>query len=130
MTLTSSTAQTEKRKRSRPPLTAEQRASRNALPTLPPKPRNRRADHVTRPEVLAYADKPLSDRPLSRFEVLARCNMSTSALYRYMSDGRFPKPDKLSPRKVQWRPRDIAAWLADPVNYRANDNDAPVVTAA
>jgi prophage regulatory protein len=123
-------AQTDKRKRGRPPLTAEQRAARNALPPMPPKPRNRRADHVTRPEVLAYADKPLSDRPLSRFEVLARCNMSTSVLYRYMSEGRFPKPDKLSARKVQWRPNDIAAWLADPVNYRANDNAAPSTRAA
>ncbi|WP_436296117.1 helix-turn-helix transcriptional regulator [Variovorax sp. LjRoot175] len=36
---------------------------------------------------------------------------SASALWRMVSDGRFPKPIKLSERITAWRVRDIRSWL-------------------
>jgi len=37
-------------------------------------------------------------------------------LRRMWGDGRFPKPIRLSPRKLAWREADIDKWFADKEN--------------
>jgi predicted DNA-binding transcriptional regulator AlpA len=39
--------------------------------------------------------------------------------YRLMSEGRAPRPVRLSPRVVAWRLGELKAWRRDPENYRA-----------
>lgn len=38
--------------------------------------------------------------------------LSTSSIYRFIREGRFPKPIKLSERASAWRLEDIEAWIA------------------
>ena len=53
----------------------------------------------------------MTDRLLRRSEVEHLTAMSCSAIYVWMSAGKFPKPVVLGTRKVAWRESDIAAWL-------------------
>lgn len=43
-------------------------------------------------------------------EVKRSTGMSTSSIYRYMSEGEFPTPIKLGPRAVGWLSSEISAW--------------------
>ena len=52
-----------------------------------------------------------TDRLLRLSEVLARCGLSRSSLYRMMRDGSFPEPLKVGVRAVRWRESEIEAWL-------------------
>ena len=52
-----------------------------------------------------------TDRLLRLTEVLARCGLSRSSLYRMMRDGSFPEPLKVGVRAVRWRESEIEAWL-------------------
>ena len=52
-----------------------------------------------------------TDRFLRLSEVLARCGLSRSSLYRMMRDGSFPEPLKVGVRAVRWRESEIEAWL-------------------
>lgn len=49
-------------------------------------------------------------------EVLAITNLSRSTLYRYIAQGRFPKPKKLNPAfgskgAARWLSSDIEQWI-------------------
>jgi prophage regulatory protein len=37
--------------------------------------------------------------------------MSRAAIYKWMLDGKFPRPVRLSSQVVAWRQRDIAEWI-------------------
>ena len=52
-----------------------------------------------------------TDRLLRLSEVLARCGLSRSSLYRMMRDGSFPEPLKVGVRAVRWRESEIEVWL-------------------
>ena len=52
-----------------------------------------------------------TDRLLRLSEVLARCGLSRSSLYRMMRDGSFPEPLKVGVRAVRWRESEIEGWL-------------------
>ena len=45
-------------------------------------------------------------------EVLARCGLSRSSLYRKMRDGSFPTPLQVGVRAVRWRESEVEHWLA------------------
>ena len=45
-------------------------------------------------------------------EVLARCGLSRSTLYRQMGEGAFPRPLRVGVRAVRWREAEIEDWLA------------------
>ncbi|MDE0236527.1 MAG: AlpA family transcriptional regulator [bacterium] len=45
-------------------------------------------------------------------QVEALCRLSTSSIYRLMSDGLFPKPIRVGRRAVRWYASEIDAWLA------------------
>lgn len=49
-------------------------------------------------------------RFLLRPEVQARTGLPTSTIYEMMSRGAFPRPIRLTPRRVAWIEDDILAW--------------------
>ena len=57
---------------------------------------------VTRPD----------DHLLRVNQVLARCGLSRSSLYRQMGEGAFPRPLRVGVRAVRWPESEIEAWLA------------------
>jgi len=48
--------------------------------------------------------------PLS--EVKKRVSISSATIYRWIQEGKFPLPLKLSSNCVRWRESDINAWIA------------------
>lgn len=38
--------------------------------------------------------------------------VSRATLWRWVADGRFPKPHKLSSRVTAWRVEDVRAWIS------------------
>ena len=52
------------------------------------------------------------DRLLRREEVELRCGLSTTTIYRKMSEGTFPKPIKVGDRAVRWYESEIEQWLS------------------
>jgi prophage regulatory protein len=118
---------TPTRKRGRPRLTEKQRAAREQYP----RHYNRKSDFVTRPDVVALAVKSLEPgRLLSRPEVIARTGISTSAIYARLKTGKFPIPIPLSRGAVRWRSEDIARWCADPLGWKADNDNASSARAA
>ena len=59
----------------------------------------------------------LSD--LMRFVPLGR-----TTIYKWVKQGKFPAPMKLSPTVVAWRCEDIHAWLKQQCTSQAAANDA------
>lgn len=45
-------------------------------------------------------------------QVLARVPVSPSTLWRWVREGKFPKPVKLGVMTSAWRASDVAAWIA------------------
>ena len=52
-------------------------------------------------------------RILRHPDVQQMTGLSRSTIYRWSSNGSFPKPTKLGPRAVGWREEQIEAWIAD-----------------
>lgn len=48
---------------------------------------------------------------LSPNSVIARLDIPSTTLYRWIAEGRFPKPVKIGPRRTAFRVSDIEAWL-------------------
>lgn len=57
---------------------------------------------------------PDIDRFLRKPDVLRITGLSSSALYRRISDGTFPKQVKIGAKAVAWRQSEIAIWMSDP----------------
>ena len=54
-----------------------------------------------------------SDNRLLRLrEVLARCGLSRTTVYRQMGERAFPRPLRVGVRAVRWREADIEDWMA------------------
>lgn len=66
------------------------------------------------PELHTQSNNP--DSPTSGFmresELRQRVPISHSTLWRWIRDGRFPQPIKLSDRITVWRQSDVDAWEA------------------
>lgn len=64
------------------------------------------------------------DRILRLRTVLDRTGLTRSTLYRKIKAGEFPNQLQISTNCVGWRESSVAAWLEDPMRYRAaNSND-------
>ncbi len=64
------------------------------------------------------------DRIVRMNTVLARTGLSKSTIYRKIIEGTFPPRIKISVNGAGWRESDINRWVADPVRWRAvNDNE-------
>lgn len=54
----------------------------------------------------------------SRIKTVARfAATSPSSVWRWVSEGRFPKPVKIGPACTAWRNSDLLAWSADPTGW-------------
>ncbi|MCY4430579.1 MAG: AlpA family transcriptional regulator [Rhodospirillales bacterium] len=58
-------------------------------------------------------------RLLTLAEVIHRCGLKKSAIYKRVNEGSFPKPVKLSPKAVRWRSDEIDRWISDVCATRA-----------
>jgi prophage regulatory protein len=64
------------------------------------------------------------DRIIRLKTVLSRTGLSRSTIYRKITEGTFPAQLKISTNSAGWRESDINRWVADPVGWRAaNDNE-------
>lgn len=48
---------------------------------------------------------------ISPKQVMKRLSIPSSTLYRWISNGNFPKPIKIGPRRTAFRHTDIEQWL-------------------
>lgn len=69
---------------------------------------------------------PEPDRIIRLKTVLSRTGMSRSTIYRKIAEGTFPAQLKISVNGAGWKESDINRWVANPVGWRAvNDNEDP-----
>jgi predicted DNA-binding transcriptional regulator AlpA len=65
------------------------------------------------------APAPLPDCELVRLpQLLAAIPVAPSTIWKYIQEGMFPRPLKLSPRVTVWRTSEVREWIAK----RAADN--------
>ena len=55
----------------------------------------------------------VSDRLLRLPEVKQMTSLGTTSIYKYMNEGRFPQPVRLTARSVRWRLSEINFWIAE-----------------
>lgn len=60
----------------------------------------------------------MSTRILPIKPVLDRTGLSRRTLYQEISNGRFPRPVRLAPRRVGWPEADVEAWLKERIEAR------------
>jgi len=69
---------------------------------------------------------PEPDRIIRLKTVLSRTGLSRSTIYRKIAEGTFPPQIRISIHGAGWRESDINRWVANPVTWRAvNDNEGP-----
>jgi prophage regulatory protein len=70
------------------------------------------------------------DRIIRLKTILDRTGLSRSTIYRKIAEGTFPAQIRISVNGAGWKESDVDRWIADPVGWRAaNDNDEPGVEA-
>ena len=57
---------------------------------------------------------------LSPNQVIKRLSIPSSTLYRWISNGTFPQPIKIGPRRTAFRQADIEQWLDNQSENRTN----------
>lgn len=60
---------------------------------------------------ISWWSVPMTDKILSRSEVLKIVGFSARTLYYEIAAGRFPRQVQISKRRVGWRLSDLQAWL-------------------
>ena len=71
-------------------------------------------DDGSEPEATSAADaapEPADDAMLDMHDIVRMTGISESTVKRMISDGRFPKPIKLSIRRIGWPARQVKAWI-------------------
>ena len=64
------------------------------------------------------------DRIIRLKTVISRTGLSRSTLYLKIAEGTFPAQLRISTNGTGWHESDINRWIANPVAWRAaNDND-------
>ena len=59
------------------------------------------------------------DELLPLTKVRAATSLGKTSIYTLIQQGGFPKPLRLSPRRVAWRTSDIQAWIAQQGDTRS-----------
>lgn len=49
-------------------------------------------------------------------EVMSRVGLGRSTIYRWMSEGKFPKPVQLGGHAVAWVEEEVEAWVVNKLN--------------
>ena len=55
--------------------------------------------------------EPEDDTMLRMGEVVRLTGISDSTIKRMVIDGRFPKPMRLSPRRIGWKAGEVKSWI-------------------
>lgn len=62
-----------------------------------------------------------SDRSTARLlrlkDVLHRVGLGRSTIYRWMDEGKFPKPHSIGDYAVRWLESDVDAWIASKTSH-------------
>lgn len=58
----------------------------------------------------------MADKLLRSRDVQAKTTLSSSTIYDWMQQDKFPKPISLGNKKVAWRESDIDAWIEQQAN--------------
>lgn len=58
------------------------------------------------------------ERLLRLRDVCDRVHVGKSTVWRWVSEGRFPRPIRLGARCTVWRQSDLDAWMADPAGWQ------------
>lgn len=61
---------------------------------------------------------PEPDRILRLEDVLFRCGLSRSTIYRKISEGTFPVQVRVGLNSVGWKESELSRWIANPMGYR------------
>ena len=70
------------------------------------------------------------DRLLRRDEVERWTGLSTSSIYRKISEGTFPQPIKVGDRAVRWYESEIRQWLSERPRAGGYGNQEPAEETA
>jgi prophage regulatory protein len=61
-----------------------------------------------------FPENPATKHRLIRLrEVRMRVGLGASTVYRYLAEGKFPRPVQIGGGRVAWVEHDIDAWIAD-----------------
>lgn len=60
-------------------------------------------------------------RLLKLKDVMYTTGLARSTVYKYISDGNFPKPVSLGERNVAWLESEIQDWIMEKIEQRDND---------
>lgn len=60
----------------------------------------------------------MSKRLIRITEVMDRTGLARSTVYKYISEGIFPKPIKLGSRAVAWVESEIETWIKNSIERR------------
>lgn len=60
----------------------------------------------------------MTERVLRRKEVISMVGLGTTRLYELISEGKFPKPIKLSVRSVGWLESEVQGWIKERAECR------------
>lgn len=63
-----------------------------------------------------------ADRFLTLPQVKERVPKGTTTIYRWIREGRFPRPHAIGPGSVAWLEREIDAWMAGHLQNAAAPN--------
>lgn len=67
--------------------------------------------HTAKPEAALRKPELADDTVLSPKDVVRLTGISLATIKRMLTDGRFPKPLRLSPRRIGWPAGEVKAWL-------------------
>jgi prophage regulatory protein len=56
---------------------------------------------------------PADDTRIDMHEVIRLTGLSKSSIKRMVEDGRFPSPDKMSTRRINWFARVVREWIEE-----------------
>ncbi|MEX0686787.1 MAG: AlpA family phage regulatory protein [Balneolales bacterium] len=46
-------------------------------------------------------------------DLIKQLSIPSSTLYRWMDEGKFPRPIKIGPRRVAFKMKDVESWLEE-----------------
>jgi prophage regulatory protein len=62
---------------------------------------------------VAHKNEMDSERIVRMDELLRRLQISRATVYRWLDEGRFPRPVRLGERTIGWRESSLSGWLAE-----------------
>jgi len=76
-------------------------------------------DHVQRPTPIESSGPLVDDELWSVRTIIARTGLARSTLYKYVSQGLFPRQRRLGPGRVGWLASEVRSWIASRPDARA-----------